>query len=83
MTYVATAHIAPQDEVALQSAVVAAFPNVTAINIGEVLHAFTRVLDRLSLAIRAVALFCLLAGALVMAAAAKAPIPLARASPQK
>ncbi|MCE3222242.1 MAG: putative Uncharacterized ABC-type transport system, permease component YbbP [Nitrospira sp.] len=69
MTYVATAHIAPQDEVALQSAVVAAFPNVTAINIGEVLHAFTRVLDRLSLAIRAVALFCLLAGALVMAAA--------------
>lgn len=69
MTYVATAHIAPQDEVALQSAVVAAFPNVTAINIGEVLNAFTRVLDRLSLAIRAVALFCLLAGALVMAAA--------------
>ncbi|MGZ8382655.1 MAG: ABC transporter permease [Nitrospira sp.] len=69
MTYVATAHVSPQDEVALQSAVVAAFPNVTAINIGEVLSAFARVLDRLSLAIRAVALFCLLAGGLVMAAA--------------
>lgn len=69
MTYVATAHVASDDEVALQSAVVAAFPNVTAINIGEVLSAFARVLDRLSLAIRAVALFCLVAGALVMAAA--------------
>lgn len=69
LTYVATARVAPEDEVALQSAVVAAFPNVTAINIGEVLSAFARVLDRLSLAIRAVALFCLLTGALVMAAA--------------
>lgn len=69
MTYVATVRVAPRDEVAFQSAVVAAFPNVTAINIGEVLSSFARVLDRLSLAIRAVAMFCLLAGALVMAAA--------------
>ena len=69
MTYVATVRVAPRDEVAFQSAVVAAFPNVTAINIGEVLNSFARVLDRLSLAIRGVALFCLLAGALVMAAA--------------
>jgi putative ABC transport system permease protein len=69
MTYVATTRVAPDEEVALQSAVVAAFPNVTAINIGEVLNAFARVLDRLSLAIRTVALFCLIAGALVMAAA--------------
>lgn len=69
MTYVATVRVAPQDEVAFQSAVVAAFPNVTAINIGEVLSSFARVLDRLSLAIRGVALFCLMAGALVMAAA--------------
>lgn len=69
MTYVATVRASPQDEEALQSAVVAIFPNVTAINIGEVLSSFARVLDRLSLAIRAVALFCLLAGALVMAAA--------------
>lgn len=69
MTYVATVRVAPQDEAAFQSAVVTAFPNVTAINIGEVLSSFARVLDRLSLAIRAVAVFCLLAGALVMAAA--------------
>ena len=68
-TYVATARVAPSDEVPLQQAVVAAFPNVTAINIGDVLDSFARVLDRLSLAIRAVALFCVLSGGLVMAAA--------------
>ena len=54
---------------ALQQAVVAAFPNVTAINMGDVLDSFAKVLDRLSLAIRAVALFCVLSGGLVMAAA--------------
>jgi putative ABC transport system permease protein len=68
-TYVATVRVAPSDEVPLQQAVVAAFPNVTAINIGDVLDGFARVLDRLSLAIRAVALFCVLSGGLVMAAA--------------
>ncbi len=68
-TYVATVRVPPRDEVPLQQAVVAAFPNVTAINIGDVLDSFARILDRLSLAIRAVATFCILAGALVMAAA--------------
>ncbi|NGZ59527.1 MAG: hypothetical protein CV081_03350 [Nitrospira sp. LK265] len=68
-TFVATVHVAPSEEVALQQAVVASFPNVTAINMGDVLDSFTRVLDRLSLAIRAVALFCVLSGGLVMAAA--------------
>ena len=68
-TFVATVRIRPSEEVALQQAVVASFPNVTAINIGDVLDSFARVLDRLSLAIRAVALFCVLSGSLVMAAA--------------
>jgi putative ABC transport system permease protein len=68
-TYVATVRVAPSEEVALQQAVVASFPNVTAINMGDVLDSFARVLDRLSLAIRAVALFCVLSGGLVMAAA--------------
>jgi putative ABC transport system permease protein len=68
-TYVATVRVAPSDEVPLQQAVVGSFPNVTAINIGDVLDSFARVLDRLSLAIRAVALFCVLSGGLVMAAA--------------
>ena len=68
-TYVATVRVSPQEEVPLQQAVVASFPNVSAINVGDVLEGFARVLDRLSLAIRAVALFCVAAGGLVMAAA--------------
>jgi putative ABC transport system permease protein len=68
-TYVATVRVTPSEEVALQQAVVASYPNVTAINIGDVLESFAQVLDRLSLAIRAVALFCVLSGGLVMAAA--------------
>jgi putative ABC transport system permease protein len=68
-TYVATVRVSPQEEVPLQQAVVASFPNVSAIHIGDVLDGFARVLDRLSLAIRAVALFCVAAGGLVMAAA--------------
>ena len=68
-TYVATVRVLPQQEVPLQEAVVASFPNVSAINIGDVLEGFARVLDRLSLVIRAVALFCVAAGGLVMAAA--------------
>lgn len=69
LTYVATVLVRPRDEVPLQQAVVAEFPNVTAINIGDVLDSFARILDRLSLAIRAVALFCVLTGGLVMGAA--------------
>ncbi|ALA56706.1 ABC transporter permease [Nitrospira moscoviensis] len=69
ITYVATVRVPPAQEVPVQQAVVAAFPNVTAINIGDVFQTFATVLDRLSLAIRAVALFCVLSGALVMAAA--------------
>lgn len=68
-TYVATVRAPPDQEVALQEAVVAAFPNVTAINIGDVLDSFARILDRLALAIRAIAVFCIAAGCLVMAAA--------------
>jgi putative ABC transport system permease protein len=68
-TYVATVKVPLEQEVPLQQAVVAAFPNVTAINIGDVLDSFARILDRLALAIRAIAVFCVAAGALVMAAA--------------
>jgi len=68
-TYVATVRVPPEKEVPVQQAVVAEFPNVTAINIGDVLDSFAQILDRLSLAIRAIAVFCILAGAIVMAAA--------------
>jgi len=69
VTYVATIHVLSEQEVPLQQAVVASFPNVSAIQVGEVLDNFARVLDRLALAIRAVALFCVVTGGLVMAAA--------------
>ncbi|MBD0305342.1 MAG: FtsX-like permease family protein [Nitrospiraceae bacterium] len=68
-TYVATVRVKPEEEVPLQQAVVASFPNVTAINIGEVMESFSRILEHLSFAIRTVALFCILAGGIVMAAA--------------
>ena len=68
-TFVATVRVAPKDEVLLQQAVVGAFPNVTAINIGEVMETFARVLEHLSFAIRTIAMFCIMAGGLVMAAA--------------
>jgi putative ABC transport system permease protein len=69
ITYVATLRVPQGREAALQRHAVAAFPNVTAINIGDVLDSLARVLERLSLAIRAVALFCILTGGIVMAAA--------------
>ncbi|MCC6141182.1 MAG: FtsX-like permease family protein [Nitrospira sp.] len=69
LTYVATVQVPPAGEVPLQQAIVAEFPNVTAINIGDVLDSFARILDRLSLAIRTIALFCVLTGGLVMGAA--------------
>ncbi|MBA2251568.1 MAG: FtsX-like permease family protein, partial [Nitrospirales bacterium] len=68
-TFVATVRVSPAEEILLQQAVVEAFPNVTAINIGEVMDTFARVLEHLSAAIRAIAVFCMLAGGLVMAAA--------------
>ena len=71
-TYVATARVRPEQEVPLQQAMVRAFPNVTAINIGDVLDSFTAMLDRLAMAIRAVALFSVLSGAVVMGAALSA-----------
>lgn len=69
LTYVATLRVPPALEVPLQQAAVAAFPNVTAIDIGDVLDSLSRVVERVSLAIRAVALFCILTGGIVMAAA--------------
>jgi putative ABC transport system permease protein len=69
VTFVATIHVDSDQEVSLQQAVVAAFPNVSAIHVGDVLRNFANVLDRLALAIRSVALFCVVTGALVMAAA--------------
>ncbi len=69
MTYVATARVNPTEEVPLQRAVVAAFPNVSAINIRDVLDSVARVVDRISLVIRFMAGLSILAGSVVLAGA--------------
>ncbi len=68
-TFIATVRARPEQEGALQSAVVAAFPNVTAIPIREVLERVTAVLDQIALAVRLVAAFSIGAGLIVMAGA--------------
>jgi putative ABC transport system permease protein len=68
-TFIATVRSAPEREAGLQSAVVAAFPNVTAIPIREVLERVTAVLDQIALAVRLVAAFSIGAGLVVMAGA--------------
>lgn len=69
MTYVATARVGPDEEVPLQRAVVARFPNVSAINIRDVLESVARVVDRISLVIRFMAGLTILAGLIVLAGA--------------
>jgi putative ABC transport system permease protein len=68
-TFIATVRARPERENALQSAVVAAFPNVTAIPVREVLERVTAVLDQIALAVRLVAAFSVAAGLIVMAGA--------------
>jgi len=69
MTYAATTRVTPQEEVSLQRATVAAFPNVSAINIRAVLDSVAQVVDRISLVIRFMAALSILAGAVVLAGA--------------
>lgn len=68
-TFIATAHVPENRENRVQSAVVAAFPNVTAIPVREVLQRVTAVLDQIALAMRMVAGFSVLSGLVVMAGA--------------
>ncbi|PYO59199.1 MAG: hypothetical protein DMD83_00070 [Candidatus Rokuibacteriota bacterium] len=68
-TYLATARVPQRDEDRVQSAVVAAFPNVTAIPVREVLERVSSVLDQIALAMRLVAGLSVLSGLVVMAGA--------------
>ncbi len=68
-TFIATVGARPEHETGLQSAVVAAFPNVTAIPIREVLERISAMLDQIALAVRLVAAFSIGAGLIVMAGA--------------
>ena len=65
-TYVATARVPAAGETAVQDAVVAALPNVTAIPIRDVLQRLAGLLDQLAFAIRVVAVFSIASGVAVM-----------------
>ena len=65
----ATTRVAGEREAALQNAMVAAFPNVTAIPLRDVLERVGAVLGDIAVAVRLVALFTLGAGVVVMAGA--------------
>jgi putative ABC transport system permease protein len=68
-TFIATARVPEDREGRLQSAVVQAFPNVTAIPVREVLTRITAVLDQIAFAMRLVAGFSIVSGLVVMAGA--------------
>jgi putative ABC transport system permease protein len=68
-TWVATARVPAALEVRLQDAVVAAFPNVTAVPVRDVLERVNGLLGQMASAIRAIAAFSIAAGLVVMVAA--------------
>ena len=69
MTYIATARVGKANEVPLQQALVQKLPNVTAINVGDVLDNIANLLQQLAWAIQGMALLCIINGAIVMTAA--------------
>ena len=69
VTYIATTRVPKTSEVPLQQAIVAVMPNVTAINVGDVLENISRIFRQLAMGIQALALLCLMTGAVVMIAA--------------
>jgi putative ABC transport system permease protein len=68
-TYVATARVPAADEARLQNAVVAAFPNVTAVPVRDILERVSAVLGEIALAVRLIAVFTVATGVVVMAGA--------------
>jgi putative ABC transport system permease protein len=64
--YLATARVPPSAEARVQDAVVTTFPNVTAIPVRDVLERVASVVDRLGLAVRAIGIFSLASGIVVM-----------------
>jgi putative ABC transport system permease protein len=68
-TYVATVRAPAAAETSLQTAVVAAFPNITAIPVRDVLERIGVVLANIAVAIRVIALFTVGTGLVVMAGA--------------
>jgi len=68
-TYIGSAKVRPEEEVALQKAIVAAVPNVTAIKVGDILKNIATLLNQLAWAIQGMASLCIVSGIVVMTAA--------------
>ncbi len=71
-THIATVHIDPASEGALEKAVIDAFPNVSAIRMKEALASVNRILGQIGVAVRSTAAIALVAGMLVLAGAVAA-----------
>ncbi len=71
-SYLATAYLDPDREVALERAVTDLYPNVSAIRVKEILENVDRILQDLSTAVTAIAAIAILAGVLVLAGAVAA-----------
>ncbi|MEQ8665263.1 MAG: FtsX-like permease family protein [Rhodospirillales bacterium] len=69
MTYIATAHLTDEQEIALEKAVVGELPNVSAIRVKEVLEGVTEILANVGVAVRVIAVVAIFAGVLVLAGA--------------
>ena len=69
ITYIATARAPKSVEIPLQQAIVASMPNVTTIQVGDVLENIAKIFRQLAMGIQALALLCLITGAVVMIAA--------------
>jgi putative ABC transport system permease protein len=69
ITYIATARVPKALEIPLQQAIVGAMPNITAIHVGDVLENIAKIFRQLAMGIQALALLCLITGAVVMIAA--------------
>jgi len=72
VTYIATTRVEPAMETPLQRAVVAAFPNVTAINLRYVLDAISSILERMAAVVQLMAGVTAATGLLVLAGAVAA-----------
>lgn len=71
-SHIATARVAPEREVAFETAVVSAFPNVSAIRIKDILTTLQDMIGTLGDAVRVIAMFALVSGGLVLAGAVAA-----------
>ncbi|HTN42764.1 MAG TPA: FtsX-like permease family protein [Nitrospiria bacterium] len=69
LTYVATASTRPEEDLAIQNAVIGAFPNVTVINLREVLDTIAGILREIIRTVQFMAGFGLLVGLIVLSGA--------------